>query len=629
MGSTAADTLRDAGRSPFRPLWVWLGLLLAANALLVAALTLWTAAPVPLRAACGILAAGAVLAAAGLALRIAGQVREEVECKERYAAHMREAEALTRTILDKAGDGIITYEAGGLIRSFNRAATRILGYSADEALGSKVWNVISGTTSEGARLDTEQVAHLGEASEVEGYCKDGRKLTLEVALSKVRTARGLVYTMVLRDLTERKRAVEEVQRSRSELAQRVRERTAELEQLNARLEAKNTRLEEANRLLVGEIRDRKRAQEELRASEERYQTLVQLSPDAILIHRHDHIAFGNPAAARLFDMPAERLGGLTLSDLIPPDSQGTVREFLRAVLEARKPVMPVEICVLRADGLTLHVEATAAAFREGDATPIQIVLRDITARRRAETELREAGRRHRALARQLLNAQEGERRHLAHELHDELGQTLTAIKITLQAARRVADDAVSPHLDECISLAEKTLGQVRHLSVDLRPAALDRLGLVPSVRGLLEREAQRNGLVTHLEADVATPRLPPDVETACFRIVQEALTNVVRHARAHEVWVGLQETAQELRLSVRDDGIGFNVEAAQDRAARGESLGLLGLHERVQVVGGRVEIASAPGEGTTIAVRVPLAGTEDVSRPGVRDDGTDSRLASG
>lgn len=629
MGSTAADTSRDTGPSPFRPLWVWLGLLLAANALLVAALTLWTAAPFPLRVAGGVVAGGAVLAAAGLAFQIASLLRQEVANKERYAGHMREAETLTRTILDKAGDGIITYEAGGLIRSFNRAATRILGYSAEEVIGSKIWNVISGTTSEGARLDTEQVAHLGEASEVEGYCKDGRKLTLGVALSKVRTARGLLYTMILRDLTERKRAAEEVQRSRAELAQRVRERTAELEQLNTRLEAKNTRLEEANRLLVGEIRDRKRAQEELRASEERYHALVQLSPDAIVIHRHDQIAFGNPAAAGLFEIPAERLAGLTLSDLIPLESQGSIREFLRAVLEARKPVTPVELSVLRSDGVILHVEATAAAFREGDTTAIQLVLRDITARRRAEAELREAGRRHRALARQLLEAQEGERRHLAHELHDELGQTLTAIKITLQAARRVADDATRLHLDECISLAEKTLSQVRHLSVDLRPAALDRLGLVPSVRGLLEREAQRNGLATHLEADVTTPRLPADVETACFRIVQEALTNVVRHSRAREVWVGLHESAGELRLSVRDDGIGFNVEAAQDRAACGESLGLLGLHERVQVVGGRLEIASAPGEGTSIAVRVPLAGTEDVSGPGVRDDGTDSRLASG
>lgn len=629
MGSSAPDTPRERRHSPVRPLWVWLAVLLAAVPLLILALTVWPALPLALRVAFATLGAGAIAAAGTLAFQIARRMRAEVEYKERYASHLRDVEALTRTILEKAGDGIITYEAGGVIRSFNRAAVRILGYEAEDVLGTKVWNLVSGTTSEGARLDTEEVAHLGEASLVEGYCKDGRRLALEVSLSKVRTARGLLYTMVLRDLTERKRSAEELHRSRAELAQRVRERTAELEQLNAKLGVKNSRLEETNRLLLGEIRERKRAQEELRASEERYQALVQLSPDAILIHRHDQIVFGNSAAARLFDMPPDRLAGLTLSDLIHPESQAAVREFLRTVLESRKPVPPTEVRVLRGNGTTLEVEATAATFKEGNATPIQIVLRDVTARKRAEAVLREASRRHRALARQLLEAQESERRHLAHELHDELGQTLTAIKITLQAARRVADAATSPHLDECISLAEKMLTQVRHLSVDLRPAALDRLGLVPSVRGLLERQAQRTGLITHLETEVATARLPPDLETACFRVVQEALTNVLRHARAREVWVGLHEHSRELRLSVRDDGIGFNVEAAQDRAAGGESLGLLGLHERVQLLGGRLEINSAPGEGTTLDVCVPLPAAEEEQPPGVRDDGTDSCSAGG
>ncbi len=616
------------GPNAARRLGAWLGLALAGNVLLVLVLAFWPDPPRALKAACCIGAAAAALGAAACAAGIVRAAREEIRAAVRYAERMRQTEERTRSILDTAGDGIITYDETGIIKSFNKAATRIFGYEPREAVGTRVWELVSGQTSAGIRLDTDEAAILEDGSEVKGKRKDGSTILLEPAISKVRQDGGLRFTLVLRDLTERKQAEDELRRTHFELDQRVRQRTTELQELNARLT-------ETNQALRAEITDRKRAEEALRASEaalrageERYRSLVRLDPDAILLQRGDEITFLNPAALRLVGASsATQVKGLTLSDLITPESLPRLRDYLRGVLEARRPGPYVEVQVRRRDGKTTDAEAAAAAFKSRGAVAVQIVLRDITERKRGALILQDSERRQRTLARQLLEAQEVERRHIAHELHDEMGQSLTAAKITLQAALRVADATARPLLDDCLQLTEKALAQVRDLSVSLRPAALDKLGLVPSLRGLLDREAQRAGLVAHLDAEVLTPRLPPEVETACFRVVQEALTNVIRHARAREVWVRVRERPEGLFLSVRDDGVGFDVETARDRAAGGASLGLLGLQERVQLVGGRIEFHSTPGQGTEVRVQVPLAPSDRPREVGVADDGSDSRAA--
>jgi signal transduction histidine kinase len=222
----------------------------------------------------------------------------------------------------------------------------------------------------------------------------------------------------------------------------------------------------------------------------------------------------------------------------------------------------------------------------------------------ANQALRQSEERLRNLSRQLIQTQESERRRLARELHDEIGQALTAIKMAVQAARRGPNAAAS--LDDGVSLVERTLAQVRGLSLDLRPAMLDELGLVPAVRWYLDRQAQRAGLVAYLDADVEGPRLAADIETTCFRLVQEAVTNIVRHAQAQTVWINLRRRTGELQLDIRDDGGGFDVAEARGRATHGASLGLLGMQERVQLVRGSLTIHSEPGQGTEVRVRIPL-----------------------
>jgi len=220
----------------------------------------------------------------------------------------------------------------------------------------------------------------------------------------------------------------------------------------------------------------------------------------------------------------------------------------------------------------------------------------------------QAGReRLQALSRRLVEVQETERRRLAHELHDEIGQTLTAVKINLQALQRHEGLAsVEPYLKDSVDVVEHALQQVRNLSLDLRPSLLDDLGLVATLRWYVDRQAQRGGFAAQLVTDPADMHLAPELETTCFRVVQEALTNIMRHSQAHNVCVELHQRDAELLLRVCDDGVGFDVQAALKTAMGGASLGLLGIQERIWQVGGQIAIQSAPGGGTEIHARVPL-----------------------
>ncbi|MBI4780734.1 MAG: response regulator [Oscillatoriophycideae cyanobacterium NC_groundwater_1537_Pr4_S-0.65um_50_18] len=207
------------------------------------------------------------------------------------------------------------------------------------------------------------------------------------------------------------------------------------------------------------------------------------------------------------------------------------------------------------------------------------------------------------LSSRLIEAQEAERRHIAYELHDEIGQALTAVKINLQASQRSLGMAGDSYpIQESIAIVEEALHQVRNLALDLRPSLLDDLGLLAALRWYLDRLSQRTGLAINLVCGAFEFALPPKLETVCFRIVQEALTNITKHARAASIMVQVKQQGDKLQLSIRDDGVGFDVPAARHRAARGASLGLLGMEERAALMGGQLHIRSLPGQGTEIHV---------------------------
>jgi PAS domain S-box-containing protein len=222
-------------------------------------------------------------------------------------------------------------------------------------------------------------------------------------------------------------------------------------------------------------------------------------------------------------------------------------------------------------------------------------------------EVQESRRRLQTLSHRLIDAQEAERKRLSIELHDQIGQALTAVQISLQGIQSSYDGATAGPLDDCLSIIDDALQQVHDLSLDLRPSLLDDLGLVTALRWYVDRVAQRAGIMRCFSADALQARLAPQVETACFRIAQEALTNVVRHAQAATVWVQITQHDSGLQLVVHDDGIGFDVRAATRRTGVNASLGLQGMQERAAALGGSVEIKSQRGNGVEVLASFPLA----------------------
>ena len=242
--------------------------------------------------------------------------------------------------------------------------------------------------------------------------------------------------------------------------------------------------------------------------------------------------------------------------------------------------------------------------------------RDATERRRAAKALEGANERLRFLSRRLFHIQEEERRHLARELHDEIGQTLTAAKINLKIIAPNVPAKSTGRLDDSIQLLDHLLRQVRELSLNLRPPLLDELGLVPTLRWLVDQQAQRAGLRVTFTTNVNGLEMDPDIRTTCFRVAQEAITNVIRHSGAKNMAVELRREVERLTLNVRDDGAGFDPSAIQQRGATQDfTLGLVSMKERALLVRGGFEVHSVPGQGTEIRAWFPLPNGEH-SSPG-------------
>ena len=235
---------------------------------------------------------------------------------------------------------------------------------------------------------------------------------------------------------------------------------------------------------------------------------------------------------------------------------------------------------------------------------------DITERKKMEEELD-------SLSRRLFEAEENERRNVARELHDEIGQVLTAVKSNLQTSKLLSDPEMSASfLNESIGIVDQALQQVRDLSLNLRPSLLDDFGLVPALEWYLNRQAHRMNVTYEFIAEPREMKLPQALSTTCFRVAQAALTNIERHAHAKHVRVmlhlrnrrtSLHDKQLELKLGITDDGIGFDVETTLEGTKKGNTLGLAGMQERVRLAGGRIEIHSQPMQGTKIIAYFPIS----------------------
>jgi signal transduction histidine kinase len=252
----------------------------------------------------------------------------------------------------------------------------------------------------------------------------------------------------------------------------------------------------------------------------------------------------------------------------------------------------------------------------GPQTEIAQEVGDIISLALAHTELLENVTRGRSqlesLSHKLILVREQESRHIARALHDEIGQILAVLNLNLAAVKKGAGSELARQsVDGCLDLVARLITKVRRLSLDLHPSLLDDFGLVTALRRHVESLADRTGLDLRFQADEGIVRLGTELETVCFRVVQEAITNALRHAEPGHLLVRLRLYKGKLELSVSDDGRGFDPEAALERSAGGESLGLLGMRERVALVSGELSIISAPGAGAVIKASFPLIKTRE------------------
>src|SRR2546421_11072413 len=335
----------------------------------------------------------------------------------------------------------------------------------------------------------------------------------------------------------------------------------------------------------------------------RYRMLFEASPLPMCVLDDETLRFlaVNDAALRVYGYARDDLLRMSLGDLRRADER---RDFLR-----NQPGESVYRGVFRhqhKSGEPLDIDAVAHLVSWRGRRARLVVLNDITERLRTQEALERVNRelelsheRLRALSRRLLEVQEEERGRLARDLHDDIGQVLTALKIQLESLQRAGDPGLRARVAEGVETVQHTLERVRQLSLSLRPPRLDDLGLAAALRSPLDRQAGVAGLAPHFDAAEAPHELDPDTETACFRVAQEAINNVLRHAHAHNLWVRLFVAGGRLALSVRGDGRGFDLEAGRRRAPGGAGPGLVRLEGRHAPRRGRlwVRAGARGGEG--------------------------------
>ena len=462
---------------------------------------------------------------------------------------LRESEERYRELFENAKDAIYVHDLSGRYTSVNRAAEKLSGYSRAEIIGKHYSKFMAPSHLKHAR--TNLVKKLDEVPEtnyeIDLITKDRRRVPVEVS-SRLIYENGVPVGVqgTARDITERQLA----EQARAQLA-----------------------------------------------------LIVESSHDAIIGKTLDGtIVSWNSGAAKIYGYLAEEVIGRSVSLLIPPERRDDLPRIME-ILRRGESIKNYETTRHTKGGNVIDVSLTISPIRDSlqNLVGASTIARDITSSKQAEKGLK-------TFSRRLIEAQEAERQSIARELHDEIGQVLTAVRINLQSIQRSGlADQNNPRFDESVAIVDEALGRVRDLSIELRPSLLDDLGLYAALRWYVDRYAQRTGIIAEvLNGFEEDGRLPRELETACFRIAQEALTNVARHAQAGSVSVQLERSWDRMFLTVMDDGVGFDLDSMRKNTVAASALGLRGMEERALAVGGHIEIDSGSGRGTRVRASFPL-----------------------
>jgi len=528
-------------------------------------------------------------------------IRHQLESK------LQQSRQWLNTTLTSIGDGVIAIDEQGLVRFINPVAMEDTGWNHTDAIGKPLAEIFS-FVDENSRqpIDLLGVENKLSAASRRGFeglllPKNKTPIPVEANITFIKDGKGKIYGMVLvfRDVTQQREAMQEIKRQ----ANRTEALLQVASQLNSQLEL------EIVLKTICEITNRS----------------IKASGTALLLQGARKENFRLMAGiSEDFTMQAYR--GIRFE--VP-------REFFQALLSRQNPVLllqdvqnnphlPYTEVIKKMDIKTL---AVAALFRGNhligalisafiqkpktlpeDETTLLRGLADQASSAIQNAELFEqvrAGReRQRKLAKSLVDIQEAERRHIAKELHDHLGQLLTGLQFMLESTKNQANGTQRSNLEEIQNSVSDIIRQVREMSLNLRPSMLDDMGLLPTLLWHIDRYTNQTGIRVNFQYDEIPKRLPAEIETAAYRIVQEALTNVARYAQVNEVFVGLVMQEKTLWVEILDNGKGFDTSLEVDKP----SSGISGMRERASLVGGYLLVESFLNQGTQIVAALPLTG---------------------
>jgi PAS domain S-box-containing protein len=494
--------------------------------------------------------------------------------------------------------GHFTFDRAGLILAVNSGGAQLLGAAPDSLVGKSFSTFIAANS----RLVFDSHCRLIFKSRETQTC-DLKLLSdtepapwiqlesLAVPGAKKRQDRFLA---VVNKITHRKEVEEALHQIRRELSQRVAERTAELEKINEKLRRQIAECEYTDAAL--------------RESEQKYSTLVEDALIGVYIIKDGKIDFANDKFAEIYGYKKEELIGMDSSSLVHPIDRLFVTELRQKRLQGEKVPSEYEIRGLKKNGDVIWVMRSLSLINYKDGPAISGIVQDMTKRRMVEDALRESGKELRILSNQLLSTEEKERKRIARELHDGIGQALTAIKFSvensLRELRKTPNHPELSPLEAVIPLTQKTIEEVRRIVKDLRPAILDDLGILATITWFC-REFQKvyANIEIKKDIDILEQDIPSPLKTVIYRILQEALNNVAKHSRADEIKLGLKRRDNRIELTVHDNGRGFDFGKVIALKASRRGFGLASMRERAELSGGTFGIDSSAGRGTTIHVR--------------------------